>query len=234
MIRSFLALAALALALAVPGLAAERRHTVTDYDRILVEGPFEVRLATGRAPSALVSGSAQAIENVSIDVQGRTLRIRPNRSAWGGYPGEGAGGVIISLSAHDLRGATVTGSASLAIDKAKAMRFDAGLSGSGSLSVGTVEADTLVVGLAGSGRIAIGGRAKILRASVQGSGDLDAAALAVEDAELQADTSGRIALAAKRTARVTATGPGEIDITGPAACTVKATGSGRVRCGSPR
>lgn len=85
------ALALAALAAAAP--AAERRHTVTDFDRVHVEGPFEVTLATGRPSSAVVSGSPAAIERVSIEVQGRVLRIRPNRSAWGGYPGEGAGPV---------------------------------------------------------------------------------------------------------------------------------------------
>lgn len=227
--RFMLALAALAAS--APGLAAERRYTVTDFDRILVEGPFEVSVATGKAPAALVTGSAQAIERVSIDVQGRTLRIRSNSSAWGGYPGDGTGGATVTIGTHALRGATVTGSGSLVIDKAKAMRFDAGLSGNGRLTLGAVEADNLVVGLLGSGRMLIGGRARTLRATVQGNGDLDAGALNVEDADIQADTAGRVSVAVKRAARVTATGPGEVAIAGSPACTVKAFGAARVLCG---
>lgn len=227
--RFMLALAALAAS--APGLAAERRHTVTDFDRIVVEGPFEVSVATGKAPAALVVGSTQAIERVSIDVQGRTLRIRSNASGWGGYPGEGTGGATVTIGTHALRGATVTGSGSLSIDKAKAMRFDAGLSGNGRLTIGAIEADNLILGLAGSGRVLIGGRAKTLRATVQGSGDLDAGALNVDDADIQADTAGRVAVAVNRTARVTASGPGEVEIAGSPACTIKAFGSARVRCG---
>jgi hypothetical protein len=48
-----------------------------------------------------------------MEVQGRTLRIRPNRSAWGGYPGEGAGPLKIELSTHGLRGASVSGAGSI-------------------------------------------------------------------------------------------------------------------------
>jgi hypothetical protein len=37
----------LAFALALPAAAAERRYPITDFDRIVVEGPFIVRLTTG-------------------------------------------------------------------------------------------------------------------------------------------------------------------------------------------
>jgi len=227
-------LAALVFAASAPALAAERRHSVTDFDRVSVEGPYPVTLATGKAPSAIVTGSPQALDRVSVSVQGRTLRIRPNRSAWGGYPGEGAGPVTIALTGHDLRGVTVIGSGSLTVDKARNLKFDVALSGSGRLTVGALEADVVSVGLIGGGTIALGGRAKTLRATVQGSGDLDAGALSVEDAELNADTAGAIQLAVRRAAKVRATGAGDVVISGKPACTVTATGAGQVRCGAAK
>lgn len=224
--------AALALSLAAPAWAGERRYTVTDFDRIQVEGPFDVVLKTGKAPSARASGSNGAIERVSIKVEGRTLKVRPNRSAWGGFPGEGTGPVAIEITGHRLRGASVTGSGSLAIDKAEAMRFDLALSGSGRISVANLSADNLVLGLAGAGRMSVAGKAKELKGTVQGSGDLDAGALRVEGAELRSDTSGKVALHANRSSTIVATGSGDTIVTGEAACTVKALGSGRVRCGA--
>lgn len=224
-------LVVLAAGLAAPLHAAERRHTVTGFDRVQVDGPFVVTLATGKSPSAVVSGSGTAVEQVSIDVQGRTLRVRPNRSAWGGYPGERAGPVSIALGTHELRGAAVTGSGSLAIDEAEAMRFDLAVSGSGSITLGRLQADDLVVGLLGSGRIAVGGKAETLRATVQGTGDLDAAALTAEQAEINADTAGTVEVTVSDTAEVTATGPGDTRIHGSPACDVEALGAGRVLCG---
>lgn len=225
-------LALMALSAPAAVLAEERRLTVTDFDRVQVDGPFEVILATGRPNAATVSGTGQAVDRVSVDVQGRTLRIRPNRSAWGGYPKEGVGPVKIVLATHDLRSAAVNGSGSISIDKAKAMRFDVSVSGSGSVAFGTIEADSLIVGLLGSGRIAVAGKVKTLRATIQGSGDFDGSALAVEDAEINADTSGEIGVAVRRAAKVTATGAGNVEIKGSPACTVKALGSGRVLCGA--
>ncbi len=225
MLAAFLALSA------APASAAERRYTVTDYDRIQVDGPFQVALTTGRPSSAAVSGSNAAVERVSIDVQGRTLRVRANRSAWGGYPGEAAGPVRILLSTYGLRGASLEGSGRLSIDKARTMRFDASVSGSGRIDVGAIEADTLAVALLGSGKITVGGKAKSLRATIQGAGDLDAEALSVEDAQINASTSGLIAVAVRRAATVTSSGQGDTKIIGSPACTVKSNGSGQVLCG---
>lgn len=226
-------LAAILVALAGPAAAADqRRFTVTGFDRVQVDGPFSVTVATGRSPSASASGDRQALERVSVEVEGRVLKVRPDRSAWGGYPGEGPGPVAVAVSTHELRGVSVTGSGSVTVDKARAMRFDVALSGSGKASLGNVEADSLVLGLLGSGRIEIAGKAKTMRATVQGSGDLDAAKLLVEDARLNADTAGKVSLGVRREANVTSTGAGDVDIAGSPACTVKALGSGRVRCGS--
>ena len=110
-------LAGLALAAAAPATAAERRYTVTDFDRVQVDGPFVVTLSTGKAGSAVATGDQQAIDRVSIEVQGRLLKVRPNRSAWSGFPGEEGGPLAIALTTHGLRGASVIGSGSLAIDK---------------------------------------------------------------------------------------------------------------------
>lgn len=225
-------LAAFAVLAAAPASAADRRFTVTSFDRIQVEGPYEVVLATGRAGSVTASGSNLAIDRVSIEVQGRTLRIRPNRSAWGGYPGQSVGSVKLSVSTHELSAATVTGSGSLTIDRAKGLRFDLAVSGSGRVGIGAIEADNLFVGLMGSGRISLAGKAKELVATIQGAGDLDAAKLAADEAEIKADTSGTITIAVKRAAAVTATGLGDTIITGKPACTLKGQGAARVVCGS--
>lgn len=224
-------LAALALAAAAPAVAAERRYTVTDFDRIQVEGPFRVTLNTGKAGSAIARGSQQSLDRVSIAVQGRVLRVRSNRSGSGGYPGESTGPIEIALTTHGLRAATLTGAGSLTVDKAKTMRFDLAVSGSGSVTVGTLEADDVIIGLLGSGSISIGGKAERLRATVQGAGSLDAGALQVEHAEINSDTAGNVLAAVSGAAKVTATGPGDTRISGSPACTVKALGAGRVSCG---
>lgn len=223
-----------ALAVAAPAGAAERRYTVTDFDRVKVEGPFQVTLATGKASSAVATGGMRAIDQVSIKVEGRVLRISPNRNAWGGYPGEGAGPLKIAVSTHGLRGAAVIGSGSLQIDKAKGMSFEASVAGSGSVGVGNIETDRLTLGLMGSGKIEVAGKAKVLKADIHGGGDLAASGLTAEDAVIGADTAGAIGVGVRRSAKITATGAGDVEIIGTPACTIDARGSGRVVCGKAR
>ncbi|HEY0131570.1 MAG TPA: head GIN domain-containing protein [Allosphingosinicella sp.] len=233
MIR-ILPLALLAFAAAVPAGAAERSYSITDFDRVQVDGPYRVTLTTGRSSAARAEGSTEALDHVSVDVQGGTLRVRRNRSAWGGYPGGGAGPVTIALTTRDLRNAAVVGSGSLDIDRARGLRVDLSVSGSGRLTVGSVEADNLIVGLLGGGRITVAGRARQLKATLQGSGDFAASGLSTDDAQIASDTAGSVAVAVTRTARVNATGSGDVEIIGSPACTVQARGSGQVLCGSAR
>lgn len=220
-----------ASALVAAPASADRGYTVTSFDRVQIEGSFAVTLVTGKPVSARAVGTAQATDRISIDVQGRTLRVRPNKSAWGGYPGKDSGPVRIELTTHELRGATVLGAGSLEIDKARAMRFDVAVSGSGRIAIDSIDTDNLVLGLLGSGRIELGGKTKTLRATVQGSGDLDAAEFTAEDAEIAADTAGSIHVGVRRSAKIESTGHGETVIAGSPACTVQTRGFGRVRCG---
>jgi hypothetical protein len=224
-------LAAFALLSAAPADAAERRFTVSGFEKVQVEGPFQVTVTTGKGSGAVATGSQQALDRLSIDVEGRTLRVRPNRSAWSAPPRPGEGGVKIALSTHELSMATLAGSGTLAVDKARAMRFDVALSGSGRITIDKVEADKLNLQLLGAGALVLSGRAKTLRATVRGQGALEAAGLTADDAEITADTTGNVLLGVRRAAKIASSGAGDVTIGGTPACTLSGTGTGRVRCG---
>ncbi len=231
--RALPAVIGLAL-LAAPATGAERTYSITDFDRVTVEGPYVVRLVTGRPTAARASGPQGSIDRVIIDTQGQTLRIRPNRSAWGGNPGAQQGVLEITVSTRSLRSARVIGPGRLDIEGIEGLRVDLSLEGSGRLAATGVAADNLSLGLLGSGRIEVSGRARSVRADVQGSGDLAAAGLAAEDVTATTSTTGTVALAAGRTARINANGLGEVTVAGRPSCTVQGLGAGMVRCGTGR
>lgn len=224
----------LAAFLAVPALAAERGYSVGDFTRISVEGPFVVTLATGRPSAVRAEGDARALDAVAIEVQGQTLRIRANRSSWTAPGATPPGPVRVTVSTRALDRASVGGAGRLDIDAVRGLRLDLSVEGAGQLSVGEVAVDNLFAGLAGSGRIALAGTAKSLRANIRGSGDLAAAGLVADHAVVDSATAGTVRLTARRTARVTAIGLGEVEIAGRPACTVDSTGAGQVRCGANR
>ncbi|HZF43328.1 MAG TPA: head GIN domain-containing protein [Sphingomonadaceae bacterium] len=225
------ALFLLAPLMAAPAHAAERGYSVTDFDRIRVDGPYRVTLTTGRSPGARAVGAQAAIEGVAVEVQGRTLIVRRNTQTWGGYPGASAGPVEVRVTGYTLRAAALNGAGSLAIDKVKGASLDLVVAGSGLLTVGAIEADRLTVGVTGNGRARIAGKAAIAQLGVRGTGSIEATALVAKDAKIAADGPGEISVTATVTAGVVSAGAGQIVVLGNPACTVKATGSGTVTCG---
>lgn len=231
MTRSLFAVAAL-ISAAAPAAAAERRYPVTDFDRVVVEGPYIVRLTAGSASSARASGGQAALDRLSLDVNGQTLRIRRARSSWGGNPGAQEGPVTIELTTRSVRAARLIGPARMDLDGARGLRIDLIVEGSGSLSASGVRADNLSLGLAGAGRIEVAGTAESVTADIQGTGDVDASALRAGNVAITTTTTGSVAIEATQSANVNALGLGEVTVLGRPACTVRGANAGLVRCGS--
>ena len=226
--RIVIPIIALLACLPTPADAATRTFGVSGFDRIRIDGPFKVRLATGVAPFAVANGSGPGLDSVALDVEGRTLVVRNNRSSWGGFPGDAKGPVEISIGTHELNAAWVNGSGSLDIDRLRGLSFDLSVQGAGSASVGQATVDQLKIAIAGAGSVSIAGVAPKLTALVRGVSTLDAARLIASDAIIGAQGPATVRLTVTGSAKVDAQGAVVVDLAGRPACTVKATGSATI------
>ena len=229
MVRIMFALLALAAA-AAPAGAADRRYPVYDFERLIVEGPYVVRLVVGPPSSATANGTREALDRLSVDVQGQTLRIRRSRSGWGGTPGADTGLVTITLATRTLRSARLIGPATLEVNGARGLNVHFSVEGSGRLRAANVAADTLALGLLGSGVLEIAGTADVLRGDFQGTGNVEAARLVAGNATITTNTAGTVALTVNGPAAITANGLGQVTILGRAVCTIGGLGADQVRC----
>lgn len=216
---------------AAPAHAADRRYPVGDFDRVVVEGPYSVRLTVGPPSNAVASGSQEALDAVSVEVQGTTLRVRRNRSAWTGSTAAAAPATIV-LTTRTLRAASLTGTGRLDIGGGRGLRIDLALDGNGRIEAQAMQADTLSLAARGAGTIVVAGRAGVLTAAIQGSATFEGGGLTAETATVRANSSGSIDLAVRRAATVTADGLGSVTITGTPACTVTGASAAMVRCGA--
>lgn len=216
------------LTAAAPAAAATRGFTLTSFDRIRVEGPFAVNLVTNRSPFARATGSARAVGGVSLRVEGRTLYVRADRSAWGGNPDLPIGPVVIDVGTYDLAQASLSGAGSVSIDRLRGLSFALIVSGSGSAAIADIELDALRVSITGSASARLAGRAKAFTALVRGSGGVDSSALTVKDATLSAHGPATIRATASNSAKINASGTASVAIDGGAACTLKVSGSASV------
>ena len=222
------ALAALFL-LAAPAEGAVRNFSVTSFDRIRVDGPYQVSLKTNVAPFARASGAQGSLDSVSIKVEGRTLIVRTDsHNAWGGYPGEGRGPVTIELGTHDLSTVWVNGAGAIAIDRVKGLSFDLAIMGSGVARIDSAEVDQLKVGMSGSASARIAGKAGKMTATIRGTSSLDAEGLAIKDAVIGAEGPALVKAAVTGTAKVDALGLAQVTLAGNPSCTVKSEGSASV------
>ena len=217
------------LLLAAPAGAAARNYSVTSFDRVRIDGPYQVTLKTNVAPFARATGSQASLDGVSIKVEGRTLVVRADSGGgWGGYPGEARGPVTIEAGTHELATAWVNGAGALSIDKVKGLKFDLSIDGSGVGRIDAADVDQLRVGLSGTATSRNAGRALKLNATVRGSSSLDAQSLAVTDAVIGAEGPALVRASISGTAQVNAVGLASVAIAGAPACEVKAQGSASV------
>ncbi len=228
-----LVLALLLATLALPAQAERRGYSITNFERIIVNGPFVVRITTGGGSSGYAEGDSAAIRQISAQVTGRTLTVRRNVSDnWGGYPGESNdGGATLYLSTNRLNRVTVVGAADVEIDRMRDSRVVASLGGNGRLAIGAVEADDVTLGITGAGMIEAGGHAEVGRVTVQGAGSVMAGELTIENLRVNLSGPGTIDVTAEREAEVVSSGNGNVTVRGDAACTDRSIGSGEIVCG---
>jgi len=216
------------LAIAAPAGAATRNFGITSFTKVRVDGPFSVTLKTGVAPFARASGSAAALDRVSIDVEGDTLVVHSNVSSWGGYPGQDSGPVQVEVGTHDLSAAWLNGPGTLSIDRVKGLKFGLSVQGSGAGEIGNADVDQLDINVMGTAAARLAGRAGKVTAVIRGISTLDASSLASKDASLGAQGAATISANVSDSVTVDANGPATVRLTGGAACTLRVSGSANV------
>lgn len=212
-------------AIAFPASAATRNFGITGFEKVRVEGPYRIVLATGVAPFARATGSPAALDKVAIEVRGNTLVVHNSQASWGGFPATDSGPVEIALGTHDLRSVWLNGSGTIAIDRAKGLSFDLSVQGSGGGSIGKVDVDQLNLNLGGTASATLGGQALKMTAVVRGNSSLDAAGLKVTDAVLGAEGAATVKADIRNAVKIDGSGPATITLAGKPACTLRVTGS---------
>jgi hypothetical protein len=211
--------------------AAERRYSITDFDKIRVVGASRVIIETGRATTVRAVAERDALDLLSVESLDRTLTIQPIGGTVAIDARALAKPVTIYITTPSLSTAKLNGSGAISIATLRGIQADVSLTGSGQISIAKVMADSLNARLSGSGTLTLAGKALKVDANIKGSGSIAASSLNVTDLKLMAASSGTIGMSASRTAMVTATGSGTVAITGGPSCTVQNIGVGTVTCG---
>lgn len=221
----------LAMLLLAGPAQAERTVMLSGFDRVRVDGPFEVEMRAGPRAAASIAGSTRAAEAVTARVENRTLIVSASVSAWGGWRGEERPAVVTITAPPETRGVAVRGGGRVHVDRLRGGRLDLAVAGSGTLVVDRAEADLVYVTLTGAGRVELAGQAARARFLSIGTGSIDADQFAADELQVSSDSLGDSRFTARRTATVSSTGLGAVTVDGPAACTITGQRGGPVTCG---
>jgi hypothetical protein len=209
------------LAVTAPLEAQDRTAFVTQFDRVRVDGPVEVHLATRAGPGARITGAPDAVD---VHVEAGTLIVRAG-------PRSASGGAVVYLRTTDLRGATVIGGGKLDITgPLRAQRVDVQLTGGGAIVAPAIDAEQVTVTLIGAGTLTLGGRGAQVRIISSGAGTIDATALRADQIVIRNGGAGPITASARYFADVMTTGLGTVTVLGSPKCKTKAAG-GAIGCG---
>lgn len=220
---------ALLLPVAAPVQAVERVVPLTSFDRIRVDGPFDVVIEDGTTSRATVSGDSRTLDRLSLRIDSGLLVVGTGGSAWGQGQGVMPARLRLRIVTPPLRAARVNGSGTLSIARMRAAKVDIVLNGAGSIEVAAIQAEDAQTALTGTGTIRLAGKVRRARLSSTGAGALDAAGLAADEVTLVTESMGPSAAHARYSASILALGRGAVSISGPANC--DARGPGEVNCG---
>lgn len=228
-----LAIAALlaATAAAAPALADTRDFPVGKFDRITTNGPWNVRVHTGRAPSVHADATRETLDRLTVEVVNGELRIGSKSVGWSGLWHWGSWkNTTIDVTVPMIDAVTLNGPGDLTVDRIRTPHFAARLSGPGNINLPAIETGHLDLDLSGPGDITLAGKAGDARVRLSGPGDIHGKGLTVGDVDVHLSGPGDITLNAFGNATGSLSGPGDITLTGHAKCSISKSGPGDVHC----
>lgn len=192
-------------------------------DKLVLAGPDTVVVTEGDELEISVSGDAGPRDALRFTLEDGTLGITRDNE-W-----DGEGTAVVNVTMPPARELVLAGSgdirAAALVDEA-----EVNIAGSGMIAVAKVAASRLNVNVMGSGTLTAAGEAERLDLNVAGSGAIKAPNLKVERAEINIAGSGGGEFASDGKVEARIAGSGDVVVYGRADCSIRAMGSGQVRC----
>lgn len=229
----FATLVVMLAGLCVPASAETRSFGIVSFDTIEVRGDTIVELVPGHRISARAEGTREAIETLTLEMEGRTLVI--SQALEGRYGPRRAedGPARLTLTGQNVSGVVLRGSGQIVARGLRGPRVTVRLDGPGRIEAEVPAGVAVATRASGSGSITLRGRAQSLQAIVAGSAAVEAEQLAVRDLDVRAGGTGSSRFAASGRATIAALGEANVAVAGRPRCNVTNGGAGTVVCVGP-
>lgn len=209
------------------GQTTTRTVEATGFTGLRLSGNLEVSIQESEQYSVELTGDAETLNLLLVEVRGSELVIRPKQDnwSWNSYRGT----VTVRIQAPNLERAEVSGSVDLrTLGTITPTRFRMGLSGAGKCDIG-IETTELSVSTSGSSDVVLRGTAQSLELQMSGSGDVSAFELAAQDVSVSTSGSANVEVSASRRIEASTSGSSNIRYRGaPTDVNMSTSGSGKI------
>lgn len=172
-----------------------KTRKVGAFDRISIEGPFQVKLLSGKEDSIKIQAPASMMKFIKSEVEKGKLTIRLQPKSWmnrGGISYYNSA-MQIAIPLQDIDGLQLSGSGRIETQNLTlaSPKMNLQVSGSGRIII-RLESRDLSIKNSGSGRIGVKGSTNTLQAKLSGSGRADLEELVSQSTRIILSGSGRI------------------------------------------
>jgi hypothetical protein len=185
-------------------------RTVSNFDKISLEGSGQLTLIQGETESLTIVAEDNILPLLESEVRDRTLYLgtKENSSFITTEP------IRYTVTMIDISGLSVAGSADIVAAVVDAVNLVIDVSGSGEINIGQLTADTLTASISGSANMVIAGEIDSQDVTVSGSGDYEAGELDSNGADVTVDGSGKAVVWVNQSLTANVSGSGNIEYFG--------------------
>jgi hypothetical protein len=200
-------------------------RTVSDFDRIHLEGNVIATLIQDGTESVTIEVDADMLERVKTEVGGGELVI--GFKSWLDHL-FGVRTIRAQIHLKNFRELQVSGSGQVQAASLHGERVRIGVSGSGKVSVNDLVATDLETRISGSGEFDLAGQVATQAIQVSGSSKYKAERLDSQDVEVRISGSANVAVKAARALDISISGTGEVGYIGTPKISQRVSGTGKI------
>jgi hypothetical protein len=239
--RTFLAVFALPLTLAVAVLAggrqaaaAELQHetrAVAGFHRLSIDGQVNVTLIQGTTEDVIIEAGAAALPRIHTEVHGSTLSIdaEGSHSMWQWFSGRGAGPAPrVTIHLRELDRIEAAGAVTLDAESLRTSDLRIDFAGACTLKVHDLQASSLRLDGSGATKVELAGKVERQRVHLSGAGSYQAERLVSSDAMVSVSGAGKAVVNASNTLVVEISGAGKVEYLGDPKLRQTISGIGKV------
>ena len=224
--------ALIALVVASPANAVERKLLIGSFENIVVIGDIDVSVETGKPVSAKASGDRRVLDSLKLERSGTTLRVRVLDLLNNDKRKRITEPLRVTLTTPVLQNVVLSGNGMVNVNSIK--QPDAAkilISGNGKVTVNTITSDQFTADINGNGQIDVGGGlVRDARVTIIGAGEYRGAKLQARKLRLEHNGNATSSATVDEGTDIYNRGSGNMTIGGKGTCFIKLAGRATINC----